>query len=56
MTCVPRITFAWQVFHGMVYSDLMTNPLLVPVTILRGHEVVDFQVMRIMPVSTILWR
>ena len=29
----------------MVYSDLMTNPLLVPVTILRGHEVVDFQVM-----------
>jgi ribosome biogenesis protein ERB1 len=25
----------------MVYSDLMTNPLIVPVKILRGHEVVD---------------
>eukprot|EP00873_Tetraselmis_striata_P035963 jgi/Tetstr1/456227/TSEL_042990.t1 len=32
-----------QVFHGMVYSDLMTNPLIVPVKILRGHQVVDFQ-------------
>eukprot|EP00887_Chlorella_sp_A99_P000863 scaffold5.g863.t1 len=27
-----------HVFHGMVYSDLMTNPLIVPVKILRGHE------------------
>mmetsp|Transcript_18446 Transcript_18446/g.51668 ORF Transcript_18446/g.51668 Transcript_18446/m.51668 type:complete len:718 (-) Transcript_18446:1514-3667(-) len=33
-----------QVFHGMVYSDLMTNPLIVPLKILRGHETVDYQV------------
>jgi ribosome biogenesis protein ERB1 len=26
-----------HVFHGMVYADLMTNPLIVPVKILRGH-------------------
>ena len=26
-----------HVFHGMVYSDLMTNPLVVPVKILREH-------------------
>lgn len=25
--------------HGMVYSDLMQNPLIVPVKILRGHTV-----------------
>uniref|UniRef100_A0A1D2A9E9 Ribosome biogenesis protein BOP1 homolog n=1 Tax=Auxenochlorella protothecoides TaxID=3075 RepID=A0A1D2A9E9_AUXPR len=25
-----------QVFHGMVYADLMTNPLIVPVKILHG--------------------
>ena len=31
-----------QVFHGMVYQDLMTNPLIVPVKILRGHTVHDF--------------
>lgn len=31
-----------QVFHGMVYSDLMTNPLIVPVKIIRGHAVHDF--------------
>lgn len=30
-----------HVFHGRVYSDLMTNPLIVPVKILRGHGVVD---------------
>jgi ribosome biogenesis protein ERB1 len=24
-----------HVFHGMVYSDLLTNPLIVPVKILR---------------------
>ena len=30
-----------HVFHGMVYNDLMQNPLLVPVKILKGHEVVD---------------
>lgn len=35
-----------QVFHGMVYSDLLTNPLIVPVKILRGHEVVDYAGMR----------
>ncbi|KAG2446397.1 hypothetical protein HXX76_000982 [Chlamydomonas incerta] len=30
-----------QVFHGMVYADLLTNPLIVPVKILRGgHQVV----------------
>jgi ribosome biogenesis protein ERB1 len=28
---------AAHVFHGMVYADLMTNPLIVPVKILRGH-------------------
>ncbi len=31
-----------HIFHGMVYADLMTNPLIVPVKILRGHEVVDY--------------
>jgi ribosome biogenesis protein ERB1 len=30
-----------QIFHGMVYSDLMQNPLIVPVKILRGHEITD---------------
>lgn len=30
-----------HIFHGMVYSDLMTNPLIVPVKILRGHKRVD---------------
>ncbi|XP_065828781.1 ribosome biogenesis protein bop1-like [Oscarella lobularis] len=29
------------IFHGMVYSDLMQNPLIVPVKILRGHKIVD---------------
>lgn len=28
-----------HVFHSMVYSDLMRNPLVVPVKILRGHSV-----------------
>lgn len=28
---------AVHVFHGRVFSDLMTNPLIVPVKILRGH-------------------
>jgi ribosome biogenesis protein ERB1 len=28
-----------HVFHSMVYSDLMRNPLIVPVKILRGHTV-----------------
>jgi ribosome biogenesis protein ERB1 len=30
-----------HVFHGMVYADMMSNPLIVPVKILRGHTVVD---------------
>ncbi|KAG5437015.1 hypothetical protein PCANB_001291 [Pneumocystis canis] len=28
-----------HVFYGMVYNDLMENPLLVPLKILRGHEI-----------------
>lgn len=28
-----------QVFHGMVYNDLMENALLVPLKILKGHEI-----------------
>ncbi|KAI5777494.1 NUC169 domain-containing protein [Geopyxis carbonaria] len=28
-----------QVFHGMVYADMMENPLLVPLKVLRGHRV-----------------
>ncbi len=28
-----------HVFHSMVYSDFMRNPLVVPVKILRGHEI-----------------
>eukprot|EP00571_Detonula_confervacea_P017317 CAMPEP_0172297448 /NCGR_PEP_ID=MMETSP1058-20130122/466_1 /TAXON_ID=83371 /ORGANISM="Detonula confervacea, Strain CCMP 353" /LENGTH=859 /DNA_ID=CAMNT_0013006603 /DNA_START=26 /DNA_END=2605 /DNA_ORIENTATION=+ len=30
-----------HVFHSMVYSDLMRNPLIVPVKVLRGHSVVE---------------
>ncbi|KAL7471717.1 hypothetical protein ACHAXS_012015 [Conticribra weissflogii] len=30
-----------HVFHSMVYSDLMRNPLIVPVKVLRGHNVVN---------------
>ena len=30
---------AVHVFHSMVYSDLMRNPLIVPVKILRGHTI-----------------
>eukprot|EP00543_Licmophora_paradoxa_P004243 CAMPEP_0202456418 /NCGR_PEP_ID=MMETSP1360-20130828/13667_1 /ASSEMBLY_ACC=CAM_ASM_000848 /TAXON_ID=515479 /ORGANISM="Licmophora paradoxa, Strain CCMP2313" /LENGTH=553 /DNA_ID=CAMNT_0049076207 /DNA_START=12 /DNA_END=1673 /DNA_ORIENTATION=+ len=30
-----------HVFHSMVYSDLMRNPLLVPVKILRGHQITN---------------
>eukprot|EP00897_Mesotaenium_endlicherianum_P008636 jgi/Mesen1/7800/ME000408S06905 len=30
-----------HVFHGMVYSDLLQNPLIVPVKILRGHDSVN---------------
>ncbi|KAF9246973.1 NUC169 domain-containing protein [Melanogaster broomeanus] len=28
-----------QIFHGRVYSDLMTDPLIVPLKILRGHNI-----------------
>jgi ribosome biogenesis protein ERB1 len=31
-----------HVFHGTVYSDLMSNPLIVPVKVLRGHDVEDY--------------
>ena len=38
----PCTAIVLQVFHGMVYSDLLTNPLIVPVKVLRGgHSVVD---------------
>jgi len=30
-----------QIFHSRVYNDLMTDPLIVPLKILRGHEVTD---------------
>jgi ribosome biogenesis protein ERB1 len=30
-----------HIFHSMVYSDLMRNPLIVPVKILRGHTVLN---------------
>ncbi|KAK0206307.1 NUC169 domain-containing protein [Desarmillaria ectypa] len=30
-----------QVFHARVYNDLMTDPLIVPLKILRGHQVKD---------------
>jgi len=30
---------AVHVFHSMVYSDLMRNPLIIPVKILRGHNI-----------------
>ncbi len=31
-----------HVFHGTVYADLMSNPLIVPVKVLRGHDIVDY--------------
>ncbi|CAO3593867.1 unnamed protein product [Absidia cylindrospora] len=30
-----------QIFYGMVYNDLLQNPLIVPVKILRGHALAD---------------
>lgn len=30
-----------HVFHSMVYSDLMRNPLIVPVKVLKGHAVTN---------------
>ncbi|KAF7331925.1 Ribosome biogenesis protein ERB1 [Mycena kentingensis (nom. inval.)] len=32
---------AIQVFHSRVYNDLMTDPLIVPLRILRGHAIKD---------------
>ncbi|KAF7301443.1 Ribosome biogenesis protein ERB1 [Mycena indigotica] len=32
---------AIQVFHSRVYNDLMTDPLIVPLKILRGHTIKD---------------
>ncbi|KAL4265650.1 Ribosome biogenesis protein ERB1 [Pleurotus pulmonarius] len=32
---------AIQIFHARVYNDLMTDPLIVPLKILRGHTVKD---------------
>lgn len=29
------------VCHGMVYNDLMQNPLIVPVKLLRGHKTIN---------------
>lgn len=30
-----------HVFHSRVYHDLLTDPLIVPLKILRGHAVAD---------------
>jgi ribosome biogenesis protein ERB1 len=30
-----------QVFHARVYNDLMSDPLIVPLKILRGHDITD---------------
>lgn len=30
-----------NIFHGMVYNDLMKNALIVPVKVLKGHKIVD---------------
>jgi ribosome biogenesis protein ERB1 len=30
-----------HVFHAMVYSDLMRNPLIVPVKVLRAHSIME---------------
>mmetsp|Transcript_20811 Transcript_20811/g.31032 ORF Transcript_20811/g.31032 Transcript_20811/m.31032 type:complete len:90 (-) Transcript_20811:347-616(-) len=30
-----------HIYHGRVYADLLSNPLIVPVKILRGHKVTD---------------
>ncbi|GAA5967626.1 hypothetical protein JCM8115_007007 [Rhodotorula mucilaginosa] len=30
-----------HIFHATVYSDLLTNPLIVPLKVLRGHEIKD---------------
>jgi ribosome biogenesis protein ERB1 len=30
-----------NIFHSMVYSDLLTNALIVPLKVLKGHKIVD---------------
>ena len=30
-----------NVFHGMIYNDLLTSPLIVPVKVLEAHKVVE---------------
>ena len=30
-----------QIFHGRVYGDYTTDPLIVPLKVLRGHTVVE---------------
>jgi len=30
-----------NIFHGMVYNDLLQNPLIVPVKIIKAHEVTE---------------
>jgi ribosome biogenesis protein ERB1 len=30
-----------QIFHSRVYNDLMSDPLIVPLKILRGHRIAD---------------
>ena len=30
-----------QIFHGTVFSDFSQNPLIVPLKVLRGHEIKD---------------
>ncbi|GAA6019946.1 hypothetical protein JCM10207_003346 [Rhodosporidiobolus poonsookiae] len=30
-----------HIFHATVYADLLTNPLLVPLKVLKGHDVTD---------------
>eukprot|EP00026_Physarum_polycephalum_P003447 Phypoly_transcript_03458.p1 GENE.Phypoly_transcript_03458~~Phypoly_transcript_03458.p1 ORF type:complete len:809 (+),score=171.03 Phypoly_transcript_03458:210-2429(+) len=38
-TCSDDTTI--HVFHGMVYDDLMKNPLIVPLKVLKGHQADD---------------
>lgn len=30
-----------NIFHSMIYSDLLTNALIVPLKVLKGHKIVD---------------
>ncbi len=38
-TCADDGTI--NIFHGMVYNDLMANALIVPLKILKGHIIKD---------------